>query len=225
MQQQLPCDCSDKSLCTAGLPSGASASHNATEHSTSATGQPASQQLQDTNLLSAPSLQEAAPGLPAVQHTASTGEAQAGPQADTQAGTQAGPQANQQNLVELSQTVVNQTLQQHCEGTQSSPQQHKQQPHQHGTTSEMPRSATEATAARPPGQYAWLRPQAAESPGGSGRSVEPVAVLTSAVTGAGLKELLLQVERKVSSATIILLWQISLHTWPQIAKNNCLSEG
>ena len=179
---------------------------------------PAPQQLQHTNLSSAPSLQQAAPGLPSVQHTASTGEAhlqqstssaaqvdapqvgpQAGPQAgtqtDTEADTQAGPQTNQQNLLRLSQRAVNQTLQQHPEGTQSSPQQpqqqlhQQQQPHQHGPESDTPQSATEATLARP-GLHAWLRHQAAESGGASGHSTEPVAVLTSAVTGAGLKELL-----------------------------------
>lgn len=66
----------------------------------------------------------------------------------------------------------------------------------------MPQSGTEATAARP-GQYAWLRQQAGESAEGGVPSAEPVAVLTSAVTGAGLKELLVQVERKVSFAKTI----------------------
>ena len=124
---------------------------------------------------------------------------QAHPSAGPQAHPQAGPQANQQNFPRLSQRAANQNHQQQHDSTQhvQQPLCKEQQPQQqHGNTSDVPQTVTEARLARPD-PAGCLKQQARELADGTCQSVKPVAVLTSAVTGAGLKELLLQVERKV----------------------------
>ena len=192
----------------------------ATHHSASPT-VPASQQSHVSSLVSAQPTQQAAPGMQCLQQAAGTNDAVLqqsassptqvnDPQADPQAGSQAHPhadpkgdspaepQADQQNLPRLSQTAGTQYLQQHRNEAQQLQQSlnKKQQLQQHGSTSDTPQSATEAARARPRPD-AWRRQQAGELAAGTGQSAEPVAVFTSAVTGAGLRELLLQVERKV----------------------------
>ena len=132
-------------------------------------------------------------GAAVLQQSASSPTQVDGPQTDPPAGAQAG----QQTLPRLSQEAANQSVQQHHDEAQQLqwPCKRQQQLQQQGNTSDAPQSAT-ATLARP-GAGAWLRQHAHESADDTRQSIKPVAVLTSAVTGAGLKELLLQVERKV----------------------------
>ena len=209
------------SSCPLGVPSEVTAPDNTNQHVAAVTDQPASHQAQVLNLVSAQPLHEAASGVQSVQQAASTGEAalqqstslptqaddtqadsqadpQAHPSAGPQAYPQAGPQANQQNFPGLSQRAANQNHQQQHDSTQllQQPLCKEQQTQQHGNTSDVPQTVTEAPLARPV-PAGFVRRQARESADGTCQSVKPVAVLTSAVTGAGLKELLLQVERKV----------------------------
>ena len=141
--------------------------------------------------------QEAGTASPVLQQSVSSPTHVNDLQAHPRAGSQADPPTDQQNLPRLRQTAANQYLQQQQQHDEA---QQLQQPlnskQQHGSTSDTPQSATEATRARP-SPDAWLSQQAGGLTGGPGQSVEPVAVFTSAVTGAGLRELLLQVERKV----------------------------
>ena len=206
--QRLPCSCSNDSCCAAGP------SSEATHHSASPKSSPA---LQIPDLSSAPASQQAAFGGQSVQQAAGTDEAglqqnasspsqvndprpgfQAHAHGDPHADPPARPQADQHNPPTLSHKAANQNLQQHHDKAQQlqQPFNSKQQLQQHGDTSDAPQTATEATLARP-GPHTGLRQPAGESANGTHQSAEPVAVFTSAVTGAGLRELLLQVERKV----------------------------
>lgn len=204
MVQLLQRSCSNDSCCAADPAS------EATHRSAFPTSLPA---LQIPNLSSAPPSQQAAFEGQSVQQAACTPEAglqqsassptqvtapPGGSQAHPQANLPARPQADQQNLPRLSQKAASQKLQQHHEAAQQlqQPFNSKPQLQRHGDTSGVAQSATEATLARP-APHIGLRQQASDSADGTRQSVAPVAVFTSAVTGAGLRELLLQVERKV----------------------------
>ena len=180
-------------------------SDDSTQHPAGTTVQSASQQPQVSSVSSAWSLEQAASAVQSAQQAAGTGAAVLqestsspllviNPQAEPQADPQAGPRA-QQNLPDISQQAANQHLQQHHDDLRELQQAHNEKQQQHGLTSDVPHSATDATLDRPGANawHSWHRRQAGVLAAGT----QPVAVCTSAVTGAGLKELLLQVERKV----------------------------
>ncbi|KAL3161798.1 hypothetical protein ABBQ38_008890 [Trebouxia sp. C0009 RCD-2024] len=170
-----------------GVPSDAAASDN-TMQAESHTVQAAAQQPPLPRLPSAPLLEQDASGLPSGQQTAHPLMQQASlPQQASDI------QPVQSHLPD--QAAANQHSQQpHPEPQQAQEAPSMQQQQQHSGASEEPQSSTEAAAVSPVG----LKQQTGESSGSAHQNAGPVAVFTSAVTGAGLKELLLQMEHKIS---------------------------
>lgn len=167
-----------------GTPSVAVAS-DSTMQAESHTVQAAAQQPQPPRLPSAPFLEQDASGIPSGQQVAEPALQE----------TSLPLQASDSQTAQLDlrvQTAASQLSQQPHHETQQSQEAPSMQ-QQHSGTSDVVQSTTQAAAVSAVG----LKQQTTESSGSAHESDGPVAVFTSAVTGAGLKDLLLQVEHKV----------------------------
>ncbi|KAL3161447.1 hypothetical protein ABBQ32_010332 [Trebouxia sp. C0010 RCD-2024] len=168
-----------------GTPSVAVAS-DSTMQAESHTVQAAAQQPQPPRLPSAPFLEQDASGIPSGQQVAEPALQE----------TSLPLQASDSQTAQLDlrvQTAASQLSQQPHHETQQSQEAPSMQ-QQHSGTSDVVQSTTQAAAVSAVG----LKQQTTESSGSAHESDGPVAVFTSAVTGAGLKDLLLQVEHKIS---------------------------